>query len=223
MPEAKKSYLVVTIGRTMGSGGSFVGKRLASRLGCRYLDRELLVEAARRMHKEPSALEAYDEHRLNFWERTRMAYAFGVLEAPYTPPAITVDDMELFEVQKAILLEGASKGPVVVVGRSGFSVLKDEPGLLSVFLHAPSDARAERIRKIYSLPTIEEARELVEQSDRQRANFIKAASGLDWRDPRHYHLAVDTFRLGTAATVELLYDAAMEVSRKLSGPEEELF
>jgi shikimate kinase len=45
MTEPRRSFLLVAVGRTMGAGGSFVGRRLATRLGCRFLDRELLVEA----------------------------------------------------------------------------------------------------------------------------------------------------------------------------------
>ena len=223
MEETKRSFLLVAIGRTMGAGGSFVGRRLATRLGCRYLDRELLVEAARRLHRDPEALEAYDERHLSFWERTRMAYAFGGAELPYTPPPVTVDDMELFDTQKEILREAAGRGPVVVVGRAGFAVLRGEPGLLSVFLHAPLEVRSERIRKIYGLGSLSEAKEMVVQSDKQREHFVKAASGLDWRDPQHYHLCVDTARLGTAAAAELVYVAAMEVARTLEKPAEETF
>ena len=131
--------------------------------------------------------------------------------------------MELFDTQKAILREAAERGPVVVVGRAAFAVLSQEPGLLSVFLHAPLDSRVKRIRRIYKLPSDEETREMVLQSDRQREHFIKAASGLDWKDPRHYHLCVDTARLGTATTIEIIYDAAMEVARELMEPAAETF
>jgi len=223
MEENRKSYLFITIGRTMGAGGSFVGRRLATRLGCRYLDRDLLIEAAGRLHQDPEALEDFDERHLSFWERTRMAYAFGAADSIYTPPPVMVDDMELFETQKSILREAAEKGPAVVVGRAAFSILRGQPGLLSVFLHAPLEVRADRIQKIYKLGSLDEAREMVIQSDRQRERFIRAASGLDWRDPQNYHLCVDTARLGTAETIELIYGAAMEVARGLIGSKEEHF
>jgi len=223
MEEKRKAYLLIAIGRTMGAGGSFVGRRLATRLGCRYLDRELLLEAAGRLHQDPEALEDFDERHLSFWERTRMAYAFTAGESPYTPPPVMVDDMEVFDTQKAILREAAEKGPAVVVGRAGFAVWRSEPGLLSVYLHAPLEVRAKRIQKIYKLGSLDEAREMVVQSDRQRERFIKAASGLDWRDPENYHLCVDTARLGTAEAIELIYGAAMEVARGLIGSQEEQF
>ncbi len=223
MDEKRKAFLVICIARTVGAGGSFVGKRLATRLGSRYLDRELLVEAAKRLHKDSDTLEAYDERRLSFWERTRMGYAFGAAEVPYAPPTFQPDDLELFDKEREIMLEAAARGPVVVVGRAGFAVLRDELGLLSVFLNAPVQARAERVRRIYGLATIEEAKSMVLQSDRQREKFIESVTGKGWRDPAHYHLCIDTYRLGTSTTIELVYNAAMEVARKLAGPEEEAF
>ena len=221
MEEKRRSSLVVTIARAMGSGGSFVGKRLASRLGCRYLEREVLLEAARRLHRDPEALETFDERHLTFWERTRLAYAFGVPDAPYAPPPMATDDMELFETQKTIMREAVERGPVVLVGRAGYWVLKDEPGHLSVFLHAPLEKRVRRVRKIYRLPSDEAAREMVLQSDRQREHFIKAATGQDWRDPASFHLCVDTSRLGTPTAIEVVYTAAMEVARGLAIKEDE--
>ena len=38
--------IVVTIGRQMGSGGHELGRRLASRLGIEFYDKELLMQAA---------------------------------------------------------------------------------------------------------------------------------------------------------------------------------
>ena len=215
MEEKKRPYLIVTIARTMGSGGSFVGKRLATRLGCRYLDREILVEAAGRLKRDPEALESYDERHLSFWERTRMAYAFGAPDAPYAPPPVTVDDMELFDTQKTIIREAVDRGPAVVVGRAGNWILKNEKGLLSVFLHAPIEQRIKRVKKVYKLPSEEEAKEMIAQSDRQREHFVKACTGLEWKDPRNYHLCVDTHRLKTPTAIELVYSAAMEVARGL--------
>jgi CMP/dCMP kinase len=221
MDETRKAYLLVTIARSMGSGGSFVGQKLAARLGCRYLDREILLEAAQRMHKDPEALETFDERHLSFWERTRMACAYGAPDAPYTPPPVAADDMDLFDTEKAIIREAAMRGPAVIVGRAAFALLGGEPGLLSVFLHAPFEHRVRRIQRIYGLATREEARELVARSDKDRGHFVKSAAGVDWMDPRNYHLAVDTSRLGTGAAIELVYQAAMEASRKLEHPGEE--
>lgn len=221
MDEKRKTFLLVTVARTMGSGGSFVGQKLAARLGCLYLDREILLQAAQRMHRDPETLEAFDERHLSFWERTGMAYTCGAPDAPYAPPPVTAEDMDLFDAEKAIIREAAVRGPAVIVGRAAFALLAGEPGHLSVFLHAPLEHRVARIQKVYGLATAEEARELVTRSDKDRAHFVKAAAGVDWLDPRNYHLAVDTGRLGTGAALELVFAAAKEAERRLQRPGDE--
>ena len=216
--ERGTAHLVVTIARMMGAGGSFVGRRLAERLQIRYLDREILVDAAKRLQRDPEALESLDERHLSFWERTRLAYAGGPPQAPYLPPPVAVDDMDLFDMQRTIMREAAERGPVVIVGRASFAVLGALAGHLSVFLHAPLEDRVRRVQKIYRLPSLEEAREIVEQCDRDRERFVKAASARDWLDLSNYHLCLDTSRLGTAGVVEILHQACREVERILNRP-----
>ena len=131
--------------------------------------------------------------------------------------------MDLFDVQRQIMRDAAARGPVVVVGRAGFAVLRGEPGLLSVFLHAPLEHRVRRILKVYKMASQDQARELVLQSDKDRAHFVKAAAGVTWEDPSNYHLCVDTARLGTPGAIEVIYQASMEVARKLEPPGSEVF
>lgn len=218
-----KHHLAVAIARSMGSGGSYLGRKLAERLGCSYLDREILLEASRRLDRDPEALQHFDERHLTFWERTRLTYASGPPETAYTPPPMSVEDTLLFDAEKTIILEAAAHGPVVVVGRAGWWILRKEPGLLSVFLHAPLEQRVERINKIYKLGSFEKAHEMVLASDRQRAAFVKASTDRDWLDTGNYHLTLDTWRLGSATALEVIYSASMEVYRALVHMDRDLF
>ena len=42
-------YIAVTISRQMGSGGTYVGYKVAKKLGFTYVDREILRLAAKRL------------------------------------------------------------------------------------------------------------------------------------------------------------------------------
>ncbi len=44
--------VVITIARELGSGGSYIGKQVARRLGYAYIDREVLQQAARELGLE---------------------------------------------------------------------------------------------------------------------------------------------------------------------------
>src|SRR5512138_1272167 len=52
------STVVLAISRQLGSGGSYIGQGVAHRLGLKYIDREILQEAARLLDAEDlSSLE----------------------------------------------------------------------------------------------------------------------------------------------------------------------
>ena len=70
---------VITIARAFGSGGAEVGRRVASRLGFYYADRQLLYFAAKRLHLFDGVLGRQDVDgnnvRARFCQRKRHALA----------------------------------------------------------------------------------------------------------------------------------------------------
>lgn len=55
--------LVITIGRTFGSGGREIGKKLAEELDMAYFDKELLEEVAEHSGLDVSYLKLFDEKK----------------------------------------------------------------------------------------------------------------------------------------------------------------
>ena len=55
------SNLVITIGRTFGSGGRDIGKALAAELGMKYYDKEILAEAAKESGLDEEYISLFDE------------------------------------------------------------------------------------------------------------------------------------------------------------------
>lgn len=58
---AENNNIVVTIGRSFGSGGREIGRKLAERIGAKYYDKELLSEAARAAGVGEEFFERSDE------------------------------------------------------------------------------------------------------------------------------------------------------------------
>ena len=52
---------VITIGRQYGSGGRFIGKKLAELLGVNFYDNELITTAATQSGLSKAVLDNYDE------------------------------------------------------------------------------------------------------------------------------------------------------------------
>jgi len=215
MIKEREHHLIVAIGRLKGSGGTYIGKELAGRLGCAYLDREILLEAAKRLNQDANALEALDESKLSFWDRIKLEYAQGLPSEAYVPPTLNLEDSKLYETEKEIVRDAVGRGPTVVVGRAGYSFLQDEAGLLSVFLHAPFERRVDRVMRIYGITDRDEASRLVSDSDRHREGFVREVTGHAWLDPRHFHLSLDTWKLGPTVALGIIENAAVAVKQEM--------
>jgi len=53
--------LIITVSRQMGSGGAYIGQRLAKKLKMHYADREIIRKAAEMLAVPEEDLESMDE------------------------------------------------------------------------------------------------------------------------------------------------------------------
>lgn len=184
--------VVVTVARQLGSGGSYIGQKVAQRLGYAYLDRQILQQAAEELGVEEAVLEDRDERLQGFWEKLLTVFALGPPDGTYTPPPHLVTDDELIDAERRLILRLATRGPCVVLGHGGFHLLRGRVRLLNVFVHAPLGFRVERVMTIYQAESEGEAVKTIERSDQERRRYIQNFTGFDWFDARNYHLSIDT-------------------------------
>ena len=60
------SNLVITIGRSFGSGGREIGKALAAELDMKYYDKEILADAAKESGLDEGYIRLFDEQKPSF-------------------------------------------------------------------------------------------------------------------------------------------------------------
>jgi CMP/dCMP kinase len=196
---------VVTISRQIGAGGAYVGQGLSRRLGCRYVDREILQRAAVLLGREEGDLEPLEERAASLWDRMASILSIGAPEAPFVPPPLpALGEDELFEVESQVMREIASREDAVFVGRGASWVLRDHPRVLRVFLHAAEERRAQRILESYHLANLDAARQVVRRSDQQRGRFVQSLMGVPWLSPASYDLCVNTATMDLDDTIETL-------------------
>jgi len=208
-------HLVIAISRQLGAGGSVLGRRVAEKLGVKYLDRAILEEAAKRLNEPLEAVESFEEKAPTFGERFLNAFAAGALEAGYlslTPRY----DRDVLAVESEIIRRVADDFDCVVVGRASFLTLQGRPGLLKVFLHAPRDFRIAQILERRPDVNPADVPALVRRSDTERARFVHSMTDLEWTDARHFDLCLDTGKLGLDGAEEIILRAAQGI-RALPG------
>jgi cytidylate kinase len=213
---------VITVSRQFGAGGAAVGQLLARRFEAEYLDREVLFEAASRAGIPATIADELDERTPGWVTRLGMA-----LTAAY--PEVIVPDLaggavvpgyedRLASFTREVIAEAAGRANAVIVGRGGAFILRDRPGVVHIQLEASLEARVRYCRMQVEetggkdLPDDAAVARLCTSVDRARGAYLRRHFGVDWRDPAHYHLVLDTGRLGLETAAELTAVAARHLA-----------
>ena len=197
--------LVVTISRLFGSGGAYLGRRLASRLKSLYLDNEICQQAAQKLKMSPEEISLRDENITPFWARFYESCSAFKDELPqYVPPSLNLlYDQGIFNAEKEVILRAAGQEPAVIVGRAGYYILRDHPNHLSILLHASDEFRRKRLQELYKFSE-EEAIKAVLSTDKRRTKYLKAVTGSEWSNARQFHLCLDTGIVGLKESEEII-------------------
>ena len=202
------AHRAITLSRQMGSGGSYIGYLVAGKLGFKFIDREVLRQAADHLGTEVSQLEHQDERSSGLIEKLIRGFFLGAPEAATTARHLKrpVYDRDLFSLECRIMNEIAERYSAVIIGRGGFHALRKRPegSVIRVFIHAPLEFRVQRVMKARNIVDAAEARSIIEESDRRRARFIRDMVGVEWTDAKNYHLCIDSSVAGFPRSVEMI-------------------
>jgi cytidylate kinase len=181
---------IITISRQIGAGETTIAPRLSERLGWECIDNKLLDREVEETGIKLPYVVHFDEH------------APGLLDSWQHPH----ESERYFDALKRIMGEYADKGNVVLVGRGGNFIL-NERDALHIRLIADLDFR---IRRVMEIRWVNEgpARDIIRQSDHDRAAFFRHYFKVDWADPVQYHAVLNTSQLGMDGVVDLLAAAA---------------
>ncbi len=189
---------VITISRQYGSGGRFVGKKLAEKLGIPFYDNELISMAAKESGFAESLFENAEKNTT--YSLLYSLSMFGTSTGGMY--GLPLSD-KVFLIQSDIIKKVAAEGPCVIVGRCADYVLRDVPDVIHFFLYSDIESRVARAKKYYGLEE-KKAREAIEKTDKKRAAFYNYYTGERWGDIKNYHMAIDTDSVGIDSCVEIL-------------------
>jgi cytidylate kinase len=196
-------FRLITLEREYGCGGGLIACKLAERLGWKLWDRLLTEEIARLAHVSTSAVRRCDEKMDSRLYRLAKSFWRGSYERTSALGTQAFDTDCMMEMMQEITAKIAQEGNAVVVGRGTPYFLRERPDAFHVFLYAP---RAEKIRRIREDGgTEDEAEDLVETVDRERAAYIKHYFNSDWPTRSLYHMMLNT-AVGNEAVVQTILD-----------------
>jgi cytidylate kinase len=208
--------VTITISRQMGSGGSYIGQLVARRLGFRYIDKEILSEAAKRLGTDERFLAGRDQKLSGFLDNFLRTLSYGNVSVIIPPAGPPISDKELFTLECTIMEEIARRGSSVIVGRGAFQVLKGLPGTVRIFMHAPLEFRTNRIMQAQDLADVQHAESKLRESDQQKSKFVWDMLHVHWADARNYHLCVDTSLMDFDSVTQLICQLAESKKQTLA-------
>lgn len=184
--------LIISVGREFGSGGHIVAAKLAEHFGLPLLDSNILGEIAKEKHTSEEELRKYDESERNLlFSRTVNGFS--------NSPEEVIAQMQ-FDYIKGRADAGES---FVVIGRCADWILRDNPGLVRVFILGDKEAKIQRTAEREGISR-ERAKFRMEQADKRRKYYHNTHSENKWGDSRSYDITVNSSKLGLDGTVDLL-------------------
>lgn len=109
------------------------------------------------------------------------------------------------------VIKELAQQPCIILGRCASEILKGQPNVFNIYISAAKEDRIHRIMQKESLP-YEEAKTMLEQNDRDRANYYFEHTGKVWGDVNNYNMILDTTTLGieNCAGILMKYFERME-------------
>ena len=189
--------VVITISREYGSGGHFVGKLLAEKLGIPFYDKEII-------------------------NLTSMEYGFNknyiqMMEEQSAKSSIYyTNDDKLFESESKVIEKLAKKQACVIVGRCADYVLRNRAHTVKIFLYSDMDSKIKRSVKYYGLDKNRAEKE-IHKINKQRAKHYNHFTNKIWNSFENYDLAINVDKLGVEETAEMIKNIIIREDKSISG------
>lgn len=194
--------VVITISRQYGSGGRYVGRLIADKLGIKLYDKDFIIKLA----EETGLSEEYIEK--NEQKRDTLA----ALNNGYYNGLDNSD--ELFVKEAELIKEVADKESCVIIGRCADFILKDKENVIKVFIYGTMENRIKRATEIYGFNK-DKAQKEIKRIDKLRENHYKFYTNREWDDYSNYDLTINSDYLGVEKSAELICEVVKEKEKIL--------
>ena len=206
------SYRTICVSRDAGAAGEEIGQAVATSLGFRYVDEDIVRAAADRTGVDlETAMSAEQRRTLAHKLLDLLAQNGGALGSYAFAPelhhsGVTTDsNQQIPEVIREVVRETADAGEAVIVAHAASHVLAGRPEVLRTLVTASPQVRAKRHGELTGVGDGEAA---VREADKARADYLQRFHEVKRELPTHYDLVLNTDMLSIGAAAAVIADAA---------------
>ncbi|MBN2706938.1 MAG: cytidylate kinase-like family protein [Deltaproteobacteria bacterium] len=219
---------VITFSKEYASGGLEIAKALAKKLGYEYVDKEIVrqvADHAKVSHQE--VLDFEEEGHINIRAHLSRIIDLDIFKKSHKHPEAETEELETsyderdkipysFDTQGWIdsdiyremickVISDLGRQPnVIIVGRGGQCILKEQAGVINIRIIAAMADRIARLQVENPDLSDSQAQKQIEAMDKKSREYIKFYFNEDWKDPKLYDAVINTSRLSDERVVEWL-------------------
>ena len=199
---AANNGIVITIAREYGSGGRYIGKLVAEKLGIKLYDKNIIEK----MSEETGLSEEYikdNEQKRTVFDSFNNGYYAGLNNSD-----------ELFIQESNLIKDLADKESCVIVGRCADFILKDKRNVLKIFVSSSMENKIKRATEFYHMDK-ENAEKEIARINKLRSNHYEYYTERGWETPSNYDICVNSDSIGINNVVDLIC-SIVEKSKELA-------
>lgn len=189
--QSTNSNVVITIAREYGSGGRYIGRLVAEKLGIKLYDKEFIEKISENTGLSTEYIESNEQKRTAL-DNFNNGYYSGLNNA---------DD--LFIKESNLIKKLANKESCVIIGRCADFILKDNKNVIKIFINNNMENKIKRATEFYGMNK-EKAEKEIARINKLRANHYKYYTEREWKDPSNYNICINSDAVGIDNAVELI-------------------
>lgn len=188
-----KQNIIITINREYGSGGRYVGKLLAEKLGIHLYDKNLITLISDESGLSASYIEENEQNKKGKLLSNFNSQYYNNLS----------NDDNLFIAETKAIKEIAEKEECVIVGRCADYVLKENENVFKIFLYSDDENKIKRAVKYYGLKE-ENALKEINKINKARERHYNYYTNQKWKDLSNYDFSINVDKFGIKETVDII-------------------
>lgn len=190
-------HVVITIAREYGSGGRYIGRLVADKLGIKFYDKDFIEKLAQETGLSEEYIEE-NEQKMTKLSNFNNGYYIGLNNSD-----------ELFLKESELIKDLANKESSVIIGRCADFILKDREDVFKVFIYSDMKDKVKRATEIYDFDKAKAEKE-IQRIDKLRSNHYKHYTEREWKDYSNYDICINSDKLGVEQSAELICEMVRE-------------